>query len=64
MLSANPDHNAQVESVHEEQDFMTKVTREELEAMISGLEVSFLQPIKDALKMAEMTADQVSVRLH
>ncbi|EPB76773.1 hypothetical protein ANCCEY_04125 [Ancylostoma ceylanicum] len=59
ILSANKFHFAQVEGVHEEQNFRAKVTREELEEMIVDLEPRFLQPIKDALAMAEKTMDQI-----
>ncbi|RCN53662.1 DnaK family protein [Ancylostoma caninum] len=59
VLSANKFHFAQVEGLHEEQNFRAKVTREELEEMIVDLEPRFLQPINDALAMAEKTMDQI-----
>ncbi|KIH69144.1 DnaK family protein [Ancylostoma duodenale] len=59
VLSANKFHFAQVEGLHEEHNFRAKVTREELEEMILDLEPRFLQPINDALAMAEKTMDQV-----
>ncbi|KAK6766162.1 hypothetical protein RB195_025830 [Necator americanus] len=59
VLSANKYHYAQVEGLHEEQNFRSKVTREELEEMIVDLEPRFLQPINDALAMAEKTIDQI-----
>ncbi|VDM74750.1 unnamed protein product [Strongylus vulgaris] len=59
VLSANKYHFAQVESLHEEQNFRAKVTREELEEMIADLEPRFIQPIKDALAMAGKTIDEI-----
>uniref|UniRef100_A0A915BBA6 Hypoxia up-regulated protein 1 n=2 Tax=Parascaris univalens TaxID=6257 RepID=A0A915BBA6_PARUN len=59
VLSANADHFAQVENVHEDHDFKVRVTRAELEEMIADLEPRMLQPINDALKMAEMDVAQV-----
>lgn len=59
VLSANADHFAQVENVHEDHDFKVRVTRAELEEMIVDLEPRMLQPINDALKMAEMDVAQV-----
>ncbi|CAJ0935104.1 unnamed protein product, partial [Mesorhabditis belari] len=59
VLSANVDHYAQIESVHEDRDFKAKVSREELEGLIADLEPRFLQPINDALEMADFTIDKV-----
>ncbi|KHK00005.1 DnaK family protein [Oesophagostomum dentatum] len=59
VLSANKYHFAQIEAVHEEQNFRAKVTREELEEMIVDLEPRFVQPINDALAMAGKTIEQV-----
>lgn len=59
VLSANKDTFAQIENVHEEQNFRAKVTREELEEMIKDLEPRFSKPITDALAMAELTIDKV-----
>uniref|UniRef100_A0A915CU20 Hypoxia up-regulated protein 1 n=1 Tax=Ditylenchus dipsaci TaxID=166011 RepID=A0A915CU20_9BILA len=59
VLSANADHYAQIEGVFEEKDFRTKVTREELQAMFTELEPYFMQPITEALRMAEMTMEKV-----
>lgn len=58
-MSANVDHYAQVESLFEDKDFKVKVTRELLEGLFKDVEQRFLQPIVDALKMAEMNIDQV-----
>uniref|UniRef100_A0A0N5AY75 Hypoxia up-regulated protein 1 n=1 Tax=Syphacia muris TaxID=451379 RepID=A0A0N5AY75_9BILA len=59
VLSANTDHIAQVESVHEDQDFRVAVTRAQLEEMIKDLEPRIIKPIEDALKMAQMNIDEV-----
>uniref|UniRef100_A0A1I8AM22 Hypoxia up-regulated protein 1 n=1 Tax=Steinernema glaseri TaxID=37863 RepID=A0A1I8AM22_9BILA len=59
VLSANVDHFAQIENVFDEQDFRVKVTREQLHEMMADLEPRFIQTITDALKMAEMTVDQI-----
>uniref|UniRef100_A0A914VZ10 Hypoxia up-regulated protein 1 n=1 Tax=Plectus sambesii TaxID=2011161 RepID=A0A914VZ10_9BILA len=59
VLSANVDHIAQIENVHEDYDFRLKVTREELIAMNEDLFERVKQPVLDALKMAEMSVDQV-----
>ncbi|VDM23372.1 unnamed protein product [Toxocara canis] len=59
VLSANADHFAQVENVHEEHDFKLRVTRAELEEMIADLEHRMLQPIIDSMKMAEMDVGQI-----
>ena len=63
VLSANKETFAQIEAVHEEQNFRAKVTREDLEAMIKDLEPRFVQPIKDALAMAEKSIDQVFLKV-
>ncbi|VDN38202.1 unnamed protein product [Gongylonema pulchrum] len=59
ILSANVNITAQVEGVHEEQHFMMPLTRQELEESISDLEPKFVQPIVDALKMAELSPEQI-----
>lgn len=59
VLSANADHIAQIESVHEDQDFRIGVTRAHLEKMIKDLEPRITKPIEDALKMAEMTVEKI-----
>ncbi|VDN22613.1 unnamed protein product, partial [Cylicostephanus goldi] len=59
VLSANKYHFAQVEGLHEEQNFRAKVTREELEELITDLEPRFIQPITDALVMAGKTMEQI-----
>lgn len=59
VLSANADHFAQVESIHEDHDFKVHVTRAQLEDMMTDLEPRMIQPINDALKMAEMDIGQL-----
>ncbi|VDK42593.1 unnamed protein product [Anisakis simplex] len=59
VLSANADHFAQVESIHEDHDFKVRVTRAQLEDMMTDLEPRMIQPINDALKMAEMDIGQL-----
>uniref|UniRef100_A0A0R3S038 Hypoxia up-regulated protein 1 n=1 Tax=Elaeophora elaphi TaxID=1147741 RepID=A0A0R3S038_9BILA len=60
VLSANVNFTAQIESVHEEQDFTMSVTRAMLEDAISDLEVKLVQPIVDALKMADLSPEKVN----
>uniref|UniRef100_A0A914CYA3 Hypoxia up-regulated protein 1 n=1 Tax=Acrobeloides nanus TaxID=290746 RepID=A0A914CYA3_9BILA len=60
VLSANIDHFAQIESLFEDKDFKVKVTRQQLEDLAKELEPRFLQPLIDALKMAELSIDQVN----
>ncbi|KAH7732346.1 hypoxia up-regulated protein 1 precursor [Aphelenchoides avenae] len=55
------DHFAQVESVFEDKDFKSKLSREQLEAMMKDLEPRFVQPIVDALRMAEMSIENVDM---
>uniref|UniRef100_A0A183BK71 Hypoxia up-regulated protein 1 n=1 Tax=Globodera pallida TaxID=36090 RepID=A0A183BK71_GLOPA len=59
VLSANSQHFAHVESVFEDLDFRTKVTREELEALFHDFESCYLEPINDALRMAGLTVEQL-----
>ena len=60
MLSANVDHYAQIESLFEDKDFRLKVTREEFLKLFTDLESRFIQPVTDALKMAEIKAEKVN----
>uniref|UniRef100_A0A915PYM9 Hypoxia up-regulated protein 1 n=1 Tax=Setaria digitata TaxID=48799 RepID=A0A915PYM9_9BILA len=60
VLSANANFTAQIENVHEEQDFMMSVTRAMLEDVVRDLEVKLVQPIVDALKMAELLPEKVN----
>ncbi|CAJ0607927.1 unnamed protein product [Cylicocyclus nassatus] len=59
VLSANPEHYAQVESIHEDIDMKLHVTRDEFNSLIDGLMKRVPAPIEQALKMAELTMDQV-----
>lgn len=59
MLSANVNFTAQIENVHEEQDFTMSVTRTMLEDAMRDLEVKLVQPIVDALKMADLSPEKV-----
>lgn len=59
MLSANANFTAQIENVHEEQDFTMSVTRTMLEDVMRDLEVKLVQPVVDALKMADLPAEKV-----
>ncbi|KAK6733338.1 hypothetical protein RB195_017221 [Necator americanus] len=59
VLSANVDHYAQIESVHEDIDMRVHVTREEFNSLISDLLSRMTVPVDQALKMAELTLDQV-----
>lgn len=54
VLSANADHNAQVEGLMDDVDFKAKVTREELETMCADLFDRIKKPIEDAIKSAEI----------
>ncbi|VDK76001.1 unnamed protein product [Litomosoides sigmodontis] len=60
VLSANANFTAQIENVHEEQDFTMSVTRTMLEDAIRDLEVKLVQPVVDALKMADLPPEKVS----
>lgn len=60
MLSANSQYFAQIESLFEDKDFRLKVTRDELENMIKDFEPRYLQPIHDALRMADFTGDKIN----
>ncbi|CAD6193340.1 unnamed protein product [Caenorhabditis auriculariae] len=61
VLSANKDTYAQVEGLHEEHNFRAKVTREELEGLITDLEPRVAVPIKDALKMANKQISEIDL---
>ncbi|RCN44627.1 DnaK family protein [Ancylostoma caninum] len=59
VLSANMDHYAQVESVHEDIDMRVHVTREEFNKLIDDLMKRVVSPVDQALKIAELTLDQI-----
>jgi hypoxia up-regulated 1 len=55
VLSANVDHNAQIESLMDDVDFKARVTREEFEKMCADLFDRVKKPIQDAIKTAEIS---------
>ncbi|KAE9414738.1 hypothetical protein Angca_006188, partial [Angiostrongylus cantonensis] len=59
VLSANKYHYAQIESLHEDQNFRAKITRDELEEMIADMGPRVTQPIKDALMMAGKSIEEI-----
>ncbi|VDM55865.1 unnamed protein product [Angiostrongylus costaricensis] len=59
VLSANLDHFAQIESLHEEIDMRVQVTREEFNRLIDDLLTRLVVPIEQSLKMAELQLDQI-----
>ncbi|VDN06543.1 unnamed protein product [Thelazia callipaeda] len=59
VLSANVDYVAQIENVHENHDFMMHLSRTVVEDSIMDLEGKLMQPIIDALKMAEISLEKV-----
>ncbi|CAH1263019.1 HYOU1 [Branchiostoma lanceolatum] len=59
VLSANSDHQAQIEGVHEDIDFRTKVTRADLEEMCADLFDRVAGPVRMALKSADMTMGEI-----
>ena len=64
VLSANQKFPITIQSLHEDKDFRSMVTREEFETMAKGLFERVLTPVKDALTMANLTAaeiDQVEI---
>jgi len=61
VLSANPDHVAQVEGLVDEIDFKSaKITRVEFERICADLFDRLQRPLEDALKSAEVTFDDIS----
>ncbi|EFO25683.2 dnaK protein [Loa loa] len=60
VLSANVNFTAQIENLHEEHDFTMPVTRTMLEDAVRDLEVKLMQPIVDALKMADLLPEEVN----
>ncbi|KAL3982116.1 Hsp70 family protein [Acanthocheilonema viteae] len=60
VLSVNTNFTAQIENVHEHQDFSMSVTRTMLEDAMRDLEIKLVQPIVDALKMADLSPEKVN----
>lgn len=54
VLSANSETFAQVESVYQDIDFKTKVTRQQLEEMFRENEERMMAPIGQAMEMAKL----------
>ncbi|KAI6231613.1 hypothetical protein M3Y95_00400500 [Aphelenchoides besseyi] len=59
VLSANVEHYAQIEGVFEDKDFKTKISREMIEEFIKDQLPLLVQPLKDALKLADFNAENV-----
>ncbi|XP_048257945.1 hypoxia up-regulated protein 1-like isoform X2 [Haliotis rufescens] len=60
VLSANPDHHAQVEGLLDENDFRAKVTREDLEELCEDFFPRVIKPIEEALRISEITMGEIS----
>ncbi|XP_039259142.2 hypoxia up-regulated protein 1-like isoform X1 [Styela clava] len=60
VLSANVEHHARVESLIDDEDFHSKVTREEFENLCSDMWPRVAVPIRTALKSAGLTIDMIS----
>ncbi|CED85320.1 Molecular chaperones GRP170/SIL1, HSP70 superfamily [Phaffia rhodozyma] len=62
ILSANSDAAVGIESLYDDRDFRTRISREELELAAQDLITTnrFGQPILDALEMANMTAADIN----
>lgn len=61
VLSANSQSPVNIESLMNDIDVSTMVTREEFEAMIEPLLVRTAQPLEDALALAKLTKDEIDV---
>jgi hypoxia up-regulated 1 len=59
VLSANNEHPVYVESLWNENDLKTLVTREEFYELSSDLFAEVVQPVHDALKRADMTVENI-----
>lgn len=60
VLSANTEHQAQIEGLLDEQDFKLVVKREEMENLCKDLFERVSRPVEQALKTAHLTMDVVS----
>lgn len=60
VLSANMEHQAQIEGLMDEQDFKLLVTREEIENLCQDLFDRVKAPVEQALKTAHLTLDVIS----
>ena len=59
VLSANTQTYAQVESVFEDKDFRFLMTRDMLNDLLKESENSYITPVVDALRMAELNVDNI-----
>lgn len=59
ILSANNEASARVESLLNDIDFSTKVTRQAFESVCADMKVRFVQPIFDALDNANLTLTDI-----
>ena len=59
VLSANTEHYAQVEGLHEEQDFRCQVTRTIMDELCADLYERVKEPIDMALKMADISLENI-----
>ncbi|KAI9298831.1 actin-like ATPase domain-containing protein [Neoconidiobolus thromboides FSU 785] len=59
ILSANNDASLSIESLYEDVDFKSKITREEFEKASEDLFERVLNPIKDILDSSKLTIDQI-----
>ncbi|XP_033207076.1 hypoxia up-regulated protein 1 isoform X2 [Belonocnema kinseyi] len=60
ILSANPDHYAQVEGLLDDQDFKLQVTREKFEELCADIFERAVEPIKAALDTSGLSMDLIS----
>jgi len=60
VLSANTDIAAQIEGLLDDEDFRTKVTRQQLEEICADLWPRVANPIKEALKAADLPMESIS----
>jgi hypoxia up-regulated 1 len=61
VLSANAEYPVKIEQLHADADLVTKVTRLDLEQHVAGLLAQATVPIETALKMANITLQNVDV---
>ncbi|XP_046716925.1 hypoxia up-regulated protein 1 [Silurus meridionalis] len=59
VLSANAEHNAQIEGLMDDIDFKAKVTRAEFEALCADLFDRVPVPVMEALAASEMSLDEI-----
>ncbi|KAI5629230.1 hypoxia up-regulated protein 1 precursor [Silurus asotus] len=59
VLSANAEHNAQIEGLMDDIDFKAKVTRAEFEALCTDLFDRVPVPVMEALAASEMSLDEI-----